>query len=351
MSKKHLVIILLAVLLVALLIIIFCMNDSGAKTAIVSVLCSGIAGLLVSYYADIPDIIDSTTKATADSFLSLKFLEQYSPERLEKFRERTIDLRYKEDEKEILPDIYKIESQVCDLMDEAYYERYSESHVYSLEKGNRVKTITVDYLIKNNAIKHPATIDIGILKFFPKVYSKEDIEHFIMNDFKISIDGSGRKSIESHIDKVITPAIEEEDINQQAYNSAFRFFYNGELNKHNLNEFCRAGYLTNVAPDCKRGMRVSFENEVSVHAMYTIPFDEDLVFVKKMRYFAKSFTFDSNTPEGYGIEGSLLSPFAQGEQSLVSVSKDNLQIDCYTGMLPGSGIVYSLYKKPEGNGV
>lgn len=346
MSKKRFFIVLIVVLLIALVVIVCCMDGSEFKTALVSVLGSGLAGLVVSFFADIPDIVESTTKATANSFLSLGFLEQYSREQLEKFREKTIDLRYKEDKKDILPDICKIESQVCGLMDQAYYERYSESHEFSLENGNRVKTITVDYLIKNNATKHPAKIDIGILKFFPKVYTKEEIDHFIMNDFKISIDGSKRKSIECHIDRIITPAIEEEDINQQAYNSAFRFFYQGELNKHNLDEFCRVGYLTNVAPDCKKGMRVSFEQEVSVHATYTIPFDEDLVFVKKMRYFAKSFTFDSNTPEGYGIEGSLLSPFAQGEKSLVSVSKDNLQIDCYTGMLPGSGIAYSLYKKP-----
>ena len=338
-----LIIILMSVALIAILLT---MDDSGFKTMLISLLCSGIAGLIVSVFTDFPGIISSTTQATANAFSSMDFLKMYSNDCLETFKKKAILLRYNKGKEEegIVPDIIRMESQLCDLLDKPYYEFYSESHSFSTHDGKQIKTITVDYLLKNSNEGQTARIDIGILKYFPQSYSPEAVSQFIMDDFVLSIDNSERKSIAKHIHKVLSPANDEDDLNRRAYNSAFRFYFNGELNENNFAEFCRTGLATNPS-NSKKGMIVSFTKEVEVNAVYTIPFDKDLFFAKKLRYFAKSFTFDSDSPDGYGIHGSILSPFAPSKKTLVSVAKRKLQIECRTGLLPGSGIFCGFYKE------
>ncbi len=350
MSKKHAVLLWIAILIIALLVVVLLMEDSIIRTILISLLCSGIAGLVVSFFADFPNVVDGTVQATAKVFLSMDFLKQYSNDLLEKFRKRAILIRYKKEKEDdgIVRQVLSMEPQLCGLLEQPFYEYYLESHSYSVLGGKQVKTITMDYLIKKDENGQPTKIDIGILKFFSQSFSSVGDSQFTMEEFTIRIDESERKSIARFIKRELSSANDEEELNHRAYTSVFRFYINGELTENNLSEFCRIGYVTDQSSNSKNGIVVSFKKEVEVHAVCTIPFDEDLVFAKKMRYFAKSFTFDSNSPEGYGIQGAILSPFAPNKKTVVTVAKNKLHIECRTGLLPGSGIVSALFKKEDG---
>lgn len=108
-----------------------------------------------------------------------------------------------------------------------------------------------------------------------------------------------------------------------------------------------SGYGANYDKEKEKGIYVEFSDKLIISYTISQPFSEyDTTYIRRDKFPAEDFFFESDCPEGYNISGSLLGPFKQDDHAYnLDISENSLHLDCKGWMLPGDGIVVAFDKK------
>lgn len=360
---------------------------------------SALAGVILTKFVDIPKRFSDYTKLITTSLTSYDFLKQLKEEDLQKLREKVTTELYMEKAPKMPQGLIKLDSKVCDLVNNPYYYFYRESIECDEPKNYRDLICAESKIVndfdasedaqkpdsglneseikdenevgkklfvrKNNyqvyTINNPfagvkkieANIGLNNYVYIPKGCSLEQL--FQIKQFQLSIDNGEFVDIMPLLE-IVYHTHKKTDVHAPettTYNTGFHLVTkDGNI----ITSFS----LLNIKPSevtCKEAMgnigepklSVSFSDNVRVKLNYTLIVPEDdNHFTKRLKYTTKSYRLDySIADKTQRLTGQLFGTLIDQSQIEIneSVDDNSISIEAFEWLLPKSGAFVVSSKK------
>lgn len=326
----------LALLLLGVMIVIICryVKDQYVASVLLSIACSFIAGLSLSFFSDVPNLISEISKRTNDAISSNKFLENFSVPKLQDIKKRATTLLYKK--KNIhYQKALDLERFITESLENPVYKTFDENHVVSLDNNTLTDLVSVSYEL---TCKGNGNANIAFRNFFMDKYKSTDppVE---LRSFRISIDNSGKHEIVSQITTRVIDVSQDANTKHAAYKTCFTMGIPHELNGNNIEQFSKqAKQYTD-----KETIFVSFNKSLQVDIVYKKKKEpDDNYFISGFRYPVLRYVIDFTCPENFKLAGDVFGLQLQKQVTALYDHRLKINVDnCL--LLPGEGavIVYS----------
>lgn len=286
---------------------------------------SVLAGLILGYYIDIPNMEKNYKNAMLNILTSDEYLKELDPSRLAKLREATTAILYS------IPNNYEpglilLDKEICSLLTHPYYEWYRQNITCEIDpKYNCIKKhIELEYRIKspNYDIDKTYNEDIGVRIFTHTVPGIELNELLEINKIAYKID--------------------EEEWRYLTSRDIAIFQENCQNKTDNVYPYClttsyESGNLKQINKSFKRCMEVKISyNKITINS--------DKTFCKRLRHPAKSFILNYSVKDvNQKLHGELLGTLVDiSDYSIIGNETNSIFIESRKWMLPKNGAVIIL---------
>lgn len=334
-----------------------------------ALLTSAIAGSLVSYFVDMPNVIESFKVMIISAITSDKYITSLPKERLKEIREQATKLIHKEADR-VPHGLLKIDSAMCNLLAEPYYSFYTENIVChkkgqfeecrklitgkdTSETGNQIlgefneKDVSIEFEIVNPVGTNSVKASIGLKKSMnlPDCCDIKDI--FAINCFELTIDNASPV--------VINPVVHFYRKGQASSSNPDTITYDTSLSmssdldssvisQDNMSNFSK--YDTPLSTtynalnsDESKDLMVEFMERVRVKFSYKqiLP-NTDNHYTKRLRYSAKEYLLLYSNEDDVELHGQIFGTHLDQQKiSIIKNDSKHITIQCRDWLLPGNG--------------
>lgn len=342
-------------------------------TIIMSLATSTFAGSMVSYFVDIPGIIDGFRSMILSTLSSDSYIASLPNERLQSIREQTIKLLHKDADR--VPDgLLKLDTAMCDLLEKPYYSFFTESvvchkkadfassHKLFLESIGKsvpadsdnlfsgitgdfnVKNVEIDFEIVNSVGTRPAEANIGLRKSMNLSESCKIEDVFAITLFEVTIDDSIPTNLTAVINYYRRRSASSSNPETMTYDSSLSLSSDEQstkITKENIKDFCSedAWKYIYLDSDSFKDLLVEFQDRVKVKIKYTqiLP-NADNHFTRRLRYSTKQYLLLYSSEDNVQLHGQVLGTKVDQERiSIMQSDKKHITIQCRDWLLPGNG--------------
>lgn len=328
-----------------------------------------LAGVLLSFFVDVPKKMEEYTRLISTSLTSYEYLKSLSQKELFDLRGRVTSELYAKNSPKLPKGLIHLDNKVCSLLENPYYKFYRESIHCStphkinmgLEHNTATNSSSANALFveknieQNYEIKCPhsgeklTSINVGMRNFMYLPADCKLNQMLRIDSFLVAIDGSKAVDILPLLNVVYHRFSRNDGVapDYVPYNTCFQL---STENDSPITKEALLGVDSSKKIDYKEGessvedasIMVSFHDCIVVKLAYTITVPaEDNLFVKRLRYSAESYRLDySIEDKTKRLTGQLFGTLLDQTKKILTETNDDRQIsvESLEWLLPQSGV-------------